>query len=85
MSFRHTYITDFLYRGGETGEESLKNIEETLNKYGTVNKEFRGVEGWGYFHGIIKDLDSYETKEKEEEIIETLKDLGVNLKIVYES
>ena len=81
MSFRHTYITEFLYKHGL--EEELKNIKKTLGRFGTVN--WNGRDGLGYFHGVIKDLDSYETKENEKEIVHELEKLEVQIKIVFES
>jgi len=49
MSYRHTYITEFLYKSGKTDELIL--IEDALVKYGTVHWSGRG-DGLGYFHGV---------------------------------
>lgn len=83
MSFRHTYITEFLYKHGK-GDELWK-IREVLDSLGTV--WWHGSQSdneLGYFHGFIKDFDSIETKNNEETILEKLKELGVDIKIVYE-
>lgn len=80
MSFRHTYITEYLYKHGR--DEELKSIETALDKYGTVN--WHGENGQGYFYGVIKDLDSYETKNQEQEILDSLEKAGARIKIVFE-
>lgn len=82
MSFRHTYITEFLYKAN--GEAELKAIHDALDKYGTVNWEGKGMEGLGYFHGVIKDLNGFDTKDAEQEIIKDLESKGVRIKIVLE-
>lgn len=84
MSFRHTTITEYLYKHGKPDE--LKNIEEVLMEYGYFR--WQGSDGdneYGYFHGTIKDLDSFETKIKEIEIIDDIyRRTGVQVKIVFE-
>ena len=80
MSFRHTYITEFLYKA--TLPEELKKIEETLNIFGVVF--WHGHNNMGYFHGIIKDWNGIDVKNEEEKIVKKLKDMGVNIKIVIE-
>ena len=83
MSFRHTYITEFLYKYGR--KEELAKIQETLEEFGTVKWEgFSGDKQLGYFHGVIKDLDNHETKNQEQEIVKKLKGLDVDMKIVFE-
>lgn len=82
MSFRHTCITEFLYKFGNKKELDL--IEKTLNEYGTFFWCGKGMEGLGYFHGIIKDLNSLDTKEQENEILKRLLDIGVKISIVFE-
>ena len=82
MSFRHTYITEFLYKSGRPDE--LKTIEEALDKYGTVNWHCKGMEGLGYFHGIIKDSNGVDTKLEEEHIVKDLETKGVRIKIILE-
>lgn len=82
MSFRHTYVTEFLYKSGR--QEELDAIRNCLEKYGTAEWIGRGMEGLGYFHGIIKDLDSYETKNMEKEIIEDVLKNGARIAIVFE-
>lgn len=80
MSFRHTYITEFLYKANSEAE--LKKIEDALQEFGSVF--WRGREGMGYFYGVIKDLNGQDTKLEEENIIKKLADLGVRIKIVFE-
>jgi hypothetical protein len=81
MSFRHTVITEFLYKANSHGE--LNKLETLLNDYG--NFKWQGNDNLGYFHGIIKDLNGIDTKEQENEIVEhILKETGVRIKIVIE-
>lgn len=83
MSFRHTYVTEFLYRFDK--EEDLEKIKNALEKYGTVKFEKSGGRDYyGYFHGVIKDLDSYSTKEEESKIVRELSNLDCKIKIVFE-
>lgn len=84
MSFRHTCITQFLYKSDSAQE--LNAIHELLSEYGKFQWHGVGLspDACGYFHGIIRDLDSYETKALEQEIIDKLKAVGVDIKIVYE-
>lgn len=87
MSFRNTYITNFLYKANSKHE--LDQIENVLSKYGTVNWQGgtnEGSKNLGYFHGVIKDLDGYQTKSEESEIISAINDLDlrVEIKIVFE-
>lgn len=82
MSFRHTYITEFLYKFGK--EEEIEKIRDALQKYGTAEWK-RGGEGLGYFHGVFKDLNGQEIKNSEREIIKDIEDkTGVKIKIVFE-
>lgn len=82
MSFRHTYITEFFYKHDR--QEELDKIQKALEKYGTVNWHSSNDTEVGYFHGVIKDLDSYETKIAYQEILEDLEKNGVRIKIVFE-
>lgn len=83
MSFRHTFITEFLYKGGHAMD--LKMIRTVLEIYsGNVKWEETGMPGLGYFHGVIKDLDGYSTKEIGGEIKKALENLGVELEIIFE-
>jgi len=83
MSFRHTYITEYLYKHGRDAE--LEAIKNALEKEGTVTWEGSSNDNQlGYFHGVIKDLDSYDTKNREEEIIKELEKVGCKIKIVFE-
>lgn len=86
MSFRHTYITQFLYK--YRCEKELKAIRDTLEKhcdYGTVHWYSAGKPYYGYFHGVIKDMDSYEVKIKDSKRLgKAMKKLGIRFKIVYE-
>lgn len=84
MSFRHTFVTRFLYKFDQ--EEWLKEAEAILSKY-SGNVEWRDCGSnsqYGYFHGVIKDLDGQETLLKEKEILEELEKAGIRIKIVYE-
>ncbi len=81
MSFRHTYITNFLYRHGK--QEEMDAIKDILAEYGTV--DFVGRDNLGYLHGVIKDLDGAQIKETvEQELTARLKEFGVNILINYE-
>lgn len=83
MSFRHTFITEFLYKYDR--QEELDKIRQALEEYsGNVKWEKAGQDYYGYFHGTIKDLDSYETKNQEQEIINKLEKVGCKIKIVFE-
>lgn len=87
MSFRHTYITEFLYKHGL--DKELKDIEETLAKYGTVawkGGNNIGHEQLGYFHGVFKDLNGHDMEKggEGESIIKELASKGVKIAIVYE-
>ena len=84
MSFRHTYITEFLYKNGRDSE--LESIKKALEIEGTVDwNSSQNDPQLGYFHGVIKDLDGYDTKNREQEIIDTLRKVGCDIKIVFES
>jgi hypothetical protein len=80
MSFRHTFITEFLYKYGR--EDELKQIEEALKEFGTV--EWRGHDGLGYFFGVMKDLDGNEMKSLEVEIKNKIALAGARVEIVFE-
>lgn len=80
MSFRHTYVTEFFYKHGL--DKELAEIKSALEKYGTAN--WHGRDNLGYFHGVVKDLDSHETKSAEAEILADLEAKGIRIKIVYE-
>lgn len=84
MSFRHTYITNYMYRHGQAKE--LAFIKDMLEKHGTVNWSCSSNNGQlGYFHGVIKDSNSFDVKEKEgPELIKELKSHGIDIAIVYE-
>lgn len=83
MSFRHTYITEYFYKANR--EEELEAIRKVLEKWGSVKWEGQGTQKiYGYFHGVIKDLDSFETKSQEQEIINELEKVGCKIKIVFE-
>lgn len=84
MSFRHTYITEFLYKGTEESRPELQKISDVLDEYGTVKWEGGGMPGLGYFHGVIKDSDSFSSKEHDKEVKDKLKELGVRIEIIYE-
>ena len=81
MSFRNTYITEFLYKYNLL--EELEEIKSILNELGTVNWQ-GNITGLGYFHGVIKDLDGHQTKDEEQEIVKKLEEKGVRIKIILE-
>lgn len=81
MSYRNTYITDFLYKHGMDTE--LEAIRQKLDSFGSVHWE--GERGMGYFHGVIKGLYYDEVERQEEEIANALKEMGVKIKIVHET
>ena len=81
MSFRQTFITEFLYKNGRN--EELLDIKKRLESIARI-VYFSGdlKRGYGYFHGVIKDLYPTETKEHIKEI---KKIIGkTRIKIVYE-
>ena len=83
MSFRHTYITEYLYKNGR--DKELEAIKNALEKEGTVNWFCSSNDNQlGYFHGVIKDLNSVDTKNREQEIIKELEKVGCKIKIVFE-
>lgn len=83
MSFRHTAITEFIYRGGSPDE--VDAIADVLAKYGHFEWQHTSMNGLGYFHGIIKDLNGSDIKNEEETIIaDVLEKCGVRIKIVLE-
>lgn len=81
MSFRHTAITEFLYKYGE----DMTPIKEVLNEYGKFTW-VGGSANLGYFHGVIKDYDGYETKNQKKFIEQDIKKrTGIILKIIIEN
>jgi hypothetical protein len=81
MSFRHTFVTEFLYCHGKP--EKLEAIAAALNEYGTPT--WNGHDGMGYFYGVIKDSNSVDTANQREEIIGKVRDAGAEVAIVLES
>lgn len=82
MSYRHTFITEYLYMFPKEAE--LAAIQESLEEYGDVSWHGNNS-GTGYFHGVIKDLDGHQTKSQEEEIaIHMLQKHGVRIRIILE-
>lgn len=82
MSFRHTYVTEFLYKAGVPNE--LQKVEQALLKHGTAR--WQGNDnGLGYFHGVIKDSNGHDIKENEEEILKEVLEAGAVIKIVFET
>jgi hypothetical protein len=84
MSFRHTYITNFLYKAPPLNGD-LVLIKEILSKYGTV--EWGGKdEMLGFYYGIIRDSDGKDTLNQnvQQEINDNLEKFGAEIKIVYE-
>jgi len=84
MSFRNTAITEYLYKYGR--EKDLDKILEVLNEYGYFRYYHSpGQRYFGYFHGVIKDLDGLETRLNEKEILVDIKKrTGIRLVINYE-
>lgn len=87
MSFRHTYVTEFLYKAGR--KEELDEIKKTLEAYGSVTWHGGQNEGHtelGYFHGVFKDSNGYDMEKggEGEAIIKELAAMGVRIAIVYE-
>lgn len=85
MSFRNTYVTEYFYKYGK--ENELEAIRQVLDKWGSVTWEGQGIRTdkiYGYFHGVIKDLNSFDTKEDEQKIIDELEKVGCRIKIVFE-
>ncbi len=85
MSFRHTYVTEYFYKANR--EDELEAIRQVLDKWGTVTwvGQGSGTEKiYGYFHGVIKDSNSFDTKNDEQKIIDELEKVGCRIKIVFE-
>lgn len=85
MSFRHTYITEYLYKAHR--QDELEAIRKALDKWGTVDWVGQGQGAsdiYGYFHGVIKDSNSFDTKRDEQQIIDELEKAGCKIKIIFE-
>lgn len=83
MSFRHTYITEYLYKHGRDAE--LEAIKSALEKEGTVNWHGSSNDNQlGYFHGVIKDSNSFDTRTEYQNILERLEKVGCKIKVVFE-
>lgn len=84
MSYRATYITEFLYRNGQ--DKEMIEIKEILEKYccSIIWHGRKGYDGVGYFHGIIKGLYDGQTEKDEKVIKKELKKYRVRIKIVHE-
>lgn len=81
MSFRHVYVTEFLYKANN--QKELDEIRKALEEFGTANWHCKGMEGLGYFHGVIKDLNGHDTESQEQEIVDKLAP-KVRIKIIIE-
>lgn len=57
MSFRCPYVTDFIYQASEETKGANEEIKKVLEKYGRVT-ETVDERGYGYFSGILRNLDS---------------------------
>lgn len=83
MSYRNTFITNYLYLYGR--DEFWVDIEKTLKKHcDSVHWHPSGKPYFGYFHGIIKGLSPDEFKDKEDSFKSIMHDLGVKVTIIYE-
>ena len=83
MSYRHTVITEFVYKDKQ--DKWVVDVLDFLNSYGAF--KFEKTSDWlaGYFHGIIRDLDGQEIKNREEEITKEIREkTGLKIKIVFE-
>ena len=57
MSFRNTFITDFIYQGGDDSVESNEKLREIFKKYARHLSREIDERGLGYFSGILSSLD----------------------------
>lgn len=56
MSFRNTFVTDFIYAAGEELEEDNKKVEEVFKEYTSLLTNTVGNNGMGFYSGIIGTL-----------------------------
>ena len=83
MSYRHAFITEFLYRHQEGQSEPI-DVREVLEKYASYIKWEGNNESLGYYHGIIKDLNGEDTKQIVEQIKEELSKVNCRIEIIIE-
>ena len=57
MSFRHTFITDFIYQASEEVRDANYKISEILKEHGLTATQVVDERGYGYFAGIFRTLD----------------------------
>lgn len=54
MSFRHPFVTDFIYQAGEGNKAANKEIADILARHTKLGlKETVGADGMGYYTGIF--------------------------------
>lgn len=82
MSFRNTFITDFIYMSDPV---KLEKIRALLQEH-FEHVHFSGERGYGYFHGYFKDLSprNFSDSLQEKEIKKRLRSLHVKIKVIYE-
>lgn len=53
MSFRHPFITDFIYQGGDDVKESNPKLTKVFNQHGTLCNQIT-ESGLGYYAGMMR-------------------------------
>jgi len=54
MSFRNTFITDFIYSADDKGLKANPKVEKVFEEHGITLDNKVGANGYGYYSGIIK-------------------------------
>lgn len=54
MSFRNTFITDFIYCASEDVIDSNKAVKAVFENHGIQLSNYMRDDGYGYYSGIIK-------------------------------
>jgi hypothetical protein len=63
MSFRHTFVTDFIYQASDEVKDANKEVKSVFVEYADMLSNSVDKRGYGYYSGMIKDLSSYDYKE----------------------
>jgi hypothetical protein len=82
MSFRHTFITEFLYRYKD-GEQEPQEVRQALEKYAS-SVFWNGRDGMGYYYGVIKDLNGSDSKKEDKQLKEELAKVNCRIEVIYE-
>ncbi len=73
MSFRHTFVTDFIYQASEETKDANVLVESVFKEYAAVLDSKVDERGYGYYSGWFKDLSSYEWQNWVNEVIPKLR------------